>query len=234
MPSRRYRSGFLAGAAVGAGVAVGTFLLINAIGRARRGRVVRLQKSLQIGRPVHEVFTSWANLEGVADQSSMIRSITRTGNRSHWIVDINSKTFEWDAEIEQFIPNQSIGWKSLNGPKHTGRINFSPLGNDTIVNVTMNYAPPVALARPFVAPFGERIEGYLDQALREFKAAMEGTRQPASHPGITGTERHGALGSARSTGTFGAAPENPGQTQHTRFGGPPSPAEYTRPPESKS
>lgn len=234
MSKRRYRSGLLTGVGIGAGAALGTLLLINLMGRARHGRVIRLQKSLQVGRPVNEVFHAWADLEKLKDWSSIIRSITRTGHRSHWIVDVNGKELEWDAEIEQFIPNQSIGWKSLNGPKHTGRINFSPLGNDTVMHVTMNYAPPLALARPFIAPFTPRIEGFLDQVLRDFKAAMEGTRQQARHAGLTGTEHPRSVASARSTGTFGATTENIGETQHTRFGGPTNPAGYNRPPESKS
>ena len=81
---------------------------------------------------------------------------------------------EWDARIEQLIPNEAIGWKSVNGPKHTGRITFSPIGNDTLVQVTMNYAPPLRLFLPFVAPMTGRIEGVIERVLRDFKASAEG------------------------------------------------------------
>jgi uncharacterized membrane protein len=232
MASRRYRKGFTAGIATGAGIALGTLVLVNLVGRVRGGRVVRLQKSLQIGRPVEEVFDAWADLENLQGWSSIIRSIDRTGHRSHWVVDINGKQLAWDAEVEQFVPNQSIGWKSLNGPKHTGRITFSPLGDDTVMNVTMNYAPPLALLRPFVAPFSARMEGYLDQVLRDFKAALEGG-QSIGRFGATGSQRRSPE-HLRATGTFSAVPDNIGQSQHTGFGGPERPLDYELPPEAKS
>jgi len=231
MRSKRYRSGFVAGVATGAGVVLGALSLVNVI-RSRNPRVVRLQKSLQIGSPVERVFKAWSELENLGDWSDTIRSITRNADRSHWVADIGGRRIEWDAQIEQFIPNQSIGWKSLNGPKHTGRINFSPLGDNTVINVTMNYAPPSALLRPFVAPFTGDIESYMDQVLREFKAALEEEKRP-SQSGLSGTHLQSVAGPERATGTFGAAAENASQTERSRFGAPPSPAEYTRPPESK-
>ncbi len=215
MARRRYWSGFTAGVAAGVGAAAGTLMLVNLVGRSRYGGIVRLQKTLQIGRPVEEVFRSWAELERLPQWSSIVQSVRKDGDRSHWVAQIAGKRLEWDAQVEQFIPNQAIGWKSLNGPKHTGRISFSPLGNDTLVNVTMNYAPPSRLLRPFVESNTGRIEEYLDQVLREFKQALEGTGE---------TE---ASGTSFGTGTYGTG-------TNTRFGGPPNPLEYTRPPESKS
>lgn len=233
MTSRRRRNQFLTGAAVGAGATIGTLLLINIIGRSRHPRVIRLQKSLQIGRPVERVFNAWADLEHLKDWSDVIRTVTRSGNHSHWAVNIGGRQLEWDAEVEQFIPNQSIGWKSLNGPKHTGRISFSPLGEDTVIHVTMNYAPPLALLRPFVTPFTGQIEGYLDQVLRDFKAAMENAPAHHTRAGLSGTHLQSTAGSSRATGTFGAAAENVGRSERPRYGGSPSAPEYT-PPESKS
>jgi uncharacterized membrane protein len=221
MASRKYRNGFIAGAVTVGGAVLGSGLLANLIGRARGGRVIRLQKSLQVGRPVEDVFNAWADLDNLQGWSSVIHSVERRGDRSHWVVDINGKQLEWDAQVEQFVPNQSIGWKSLNGPKHTGRITFSPLGDDTVLHVTMNYAPKLALLRPFVAPFSERIEGYLDQVLRDFKAALEGQAQAARY----GSVRHSHEPS-RATGTFGAVPDNIGESQHTSFGSSGTPLDY--------
>lgn len=165
-------------------------MIINLAGRNRYSGIVRLQKTLQIGRPVEQVFNSWAELERLPQWSSIVQTIRRNGDRSHWVVDVGGKRLEWDAEVEQFIPNQAIGWKSLNGPKHTGRISFSPVGNDTLVNVTMNYAPPSRLLRPFVESNAGRIEEYLDQVLREFKQALEG--KGAEAPDTTGTGTYGS------------------------------------------
>jgi len=70
----------------------------------------------------------------------------------------------------QFILGQAIGWKSVRGPKHTGRVSFAPVGDDTLLNVTMNYAPPLGIFSRAIAPLSEHLEDYIDQALRDFKA----------------------------------------------------------------
>lgn len=185
MARKKYWNGFATGAAVGVGASLVTMLGAKLAG-SRGARVIRLEKTVQIGRPVEQVFQSWSDLEKLARSSSLIQSITDMGKRSHWVLHIEGKQVEWDAEIEQFIPNQAIGWKSVNGPKHTGRITFSPIQNDTIVTVTMNYAPPTRVVR--LAPVRERIEQHMEQVIRDFKASLEGKGQ------------EGALG----TGTTGA------------------------------
>jgi uncharacterized membrane protein len=234
MARRRYWNGFATGAAIGIGASLTTLVLTRLIGRTRGSRIIRLQKSVQIGRPVEEVFNAWSDLDQLARSSPLFRSITSSGEHSHWVMDLDRRQIEWDSEIEQLIPNQAIGWKSLNGPKHTGRVSFSPIGNDTLVNVTMNYAPPLRFLR--LSPIKEHIQNLFEQVLRDFKATLEGKGQEgAIRTGTTGTHFHTAAEEPRrATGTFGATGQQNTTTQHTRFGGPTNPAEYTRPPEAKS
>ncbi len=182
MTRRKYWNGFATGAAVGVGAALATWTITH-YATSRGSRVIRLEKTVQIGRPVEDVFKAWSDLEQLARSTALIESVSTSGNRSHWIVNVAGKRIEWDAETEQFIPNQAIGWKSLNGPKHSGRISFSPLQNDTLVSVTMNYVPPLALLR--VGSLRERIQSHLEQVLRDFKAALEGKGQETMRTGTT-------------------------------------------------
>jgi len=229
MTRTNYWNGFATGAAIGVGISFAALLLTRTLGQ---GRIVRLQKSVQIGRPLEEVFNSWAKFDSIVEASQMIHSITTHGPRSHWVIEINGRDIEWDAEVEQYIPNQAIGWKSLNGPKHTGRVAFSPLGNDTLISVTMNYVPPVGILR--MAPIKERIQDIFEQTLRDFKAALERKgQQEIAGTGTTGTHFHTAE-TTRGTGTFGVPPERTVSTQQTRFGGPNKPVEHTPPPDAKS
>lgn len=244
--ARKFWSGFGTGAAAGAGAGIGMFLLIKQIAGSRK-RVLRVEKSIQVGRSLPEVFEAWANLETLPQISDYVQNIRKSGSLSHWRVRLDGKTVEWDAKIEQFIPNQAIGWKSIHGPKHTGRITFSPLGNDTLVQVTMNYAPPSRVLKPFVENTGGLIERYIEQVLRDFKSALEGKGQEGRKPAV----RSGDIGPgfemtqtdlARATGTFGntsaaggkASPKplSPDEVSE-RFGSPSNPVDYSSPPESK-
>lgn len=215
---------------MGVGVAVGgaVVLLPQLLGRGGASRIVRLEKSMQIGRSVEEVFSSWVDWERLPRASDNIVDIRHSGHRSHWRVSVGGQIIEWDATTEQLIPNQAIAWKSVNGPKHTGRVTFSPLGDDTVVHVTMNYAPPSRVLRPFVASMSGHMEGMIEKVLRDFKASVE------SRPkGIYRSENLAKPGTKMTgvprTGTFGEEPHR----IEPRFGGTANPVDYIAPPEAK-
>ncbi len=227
---------FWRGFGIGAAAGVGSVALINLAVRARRP-VVRLEKSIQIGRPVAEVFNAWTNFERLAGVSDIIEDIRREGNRSRWQINIDGRRIVWDSEIEQYIPNQAVGWKSVGGPKHTGRVDFSPLGDDTLVHIVMNYQPPSILLRPFSPTIATHLDNFVEKALRDFKASLEGKGQEGREQPVRATGTYGpgserpAHESARTTG-FRSSAEISGQSPVNPGGA--NPVEFTRPPETKS
>lgn len=245
--SRKFWSGFTAGAVAGAGAAGASLLAWRVFGRVKDGRILRLEKSIQIGRPVNEVFQAWSRLEDLPNRTTMVQEVRSDGDHSRWVLNLAGRLVRWEAEITQRIPDEALAWKSVGGPKHTGRIDFSPLGQDTMVHITMNYAPPGQMGNLF-SPLWGRLEHYIEQALRDFKASLEGKGQE----GWT-TERDGdrmpmgsvtpttAMNQQRATGTYGSMNTNSDvqsrldqHTQSTRFGGPPeTTVEYTAPPDAK-
>ena len=199
-------------------------------GRLQRGgasRILRLEKSIQIARPSAEVFDAWVDIEQLPTMVEALESVSSIGHRSHWNALVKGMPVQWDAELTQLIPNQSIGWKSVSGPKHSGRITFSPLGNDTLVHVQMNYVPPARFLRRALAPLSGDFEGYIEQALRDVKAYLE--NQPRS----AATQRSSQDALGRATGTYGPGPELVAEQQNPKFGTVSTPVEYTVPPEAK-
>lgn len=183
---------FWGGVAVGIGSTVGIFWALGLVGRGGNRRIVRLEKSIQIGRPVHEVFQAWQRIERIPQYCRYITHVRSSGDFSVWTANIGGNVFRWEAELTQVIPDQVIGWKSINGTQHSGRITFSPIGADTLVHVQMNYAPTNWLLRPFVVTVSGQIEGYIEQALRDFKLELEAEDIPQTE---------------QATGTYG--PANP-------------------------
>jgi uncharacterized membrane protein len=242
--ARRAGNGFWSGLAAGTAAGAGVLLALNSFGRRRHANVMRLEKSVQIGRSVDEVYRAWSALDALPGMSHIIQRIRHDGDRSHWVVTMDGKTMEWDAVVEQRIPNQAIGWKSVSGPKHTGRIHFAPIGNDTLVHIVMNYAPPGnAWTRPFVQPFEGRIKQYIEQVLRDFKSCLEENCDQgqqfgglSSRLGPTAVSNRNAQ-QERATGTFGATPAVHGERTTNPLGVEPAPnpnpVDYTRPPEAK-
>ena len=244
MAKRKFWKGFAAGTAVGAIAGMGSWLITKTLGRQEYGKIMRLEKSLQIGCPVEAVFRAWSELPGLPRYLPMLQRISVQGKRSHWVLNAAGRTVEWDAKLTQNIPNQALGWKSLNGPKHTGRINFARLGNDTLVHVVMNYAPPAgAITSGVIEAFG-RAEGVLEQALREFKAGVEKSgAQDAERQRLTGTHggysgsgnpaRNMAPQASRFGGVMNAIEANEaGHSLETTGDEPPSPVD-SRPPKPR-
>src|ERR1043165_9585824 len=175
MTRDNFWTGFAAGVAAGAVAGIAGVLAFKGRSTDVDGRIIRLEKSINIGRPVHEVFAAWSDFERLSRSISFIQSVQRFGDRSHWRVNIDGRSFEWDAQITQTVPNESLGWKSLSGPHHTGRISFAPLGEQTVVHVLMNYEPPLGELGALL-PVEGHLEQWIERGLRECKAALESER----------------------------------------------------------
>jgi uncharacterized membrane protein len=175
MARDNFWSGFAAGVAAGAVAGVAGVLAFKRGSSDVEGGIIRLEKSINIGRPVQEVFAAWSDFERLSRSISFVESVQRFGDRSHWRVNIDGRSFEWDAQITQTVPNESLGWKSLSGPHHTGRISFASLGEQTVVHVLMNYQPPLGDLGAML-PIEVHLEQWIERGLREFKTALESER----------------------------------------------------------
>jgi uncharacterized membrane protein len=225
MASRRFWKAFAAGAAAGAGAGFGSWFFSRKVLNRSGSSIVRLEKSLQIGRPIDEVFLAWSNFERLPSLVRIIEEVQVHGKRSRWRMRLDGRRFEWDAELTQHISNQALGWKSVSGPKHTGRINFSPLGRDTEVHVVMNYAPPGGRLASDLSRQTTALQHYLSQALRDFKAALEGKGGETTTEAAGSERRTPAVpprAEAHPTGTHGRESNLAGHTQTSRFGGVPN------------
>ncbi len=234
MARRRFWSGFAAGAAAGSIAGLGSWLISKKLGRQEYGQILRLEKSVQVGRPIEEVFQAWADLQNLPQHIRMIERIDLQGKNSHWVINVGGYRVEWDAKKTQHVDHEALGWKSVGGPKHTGRINFARLGNDTMVHVVMNYAPAAGSIASGIAEAIGRIDGVLEQALRDFKASLEGKGQQNADR-LRGTGTYGGYGSAgaeRSGGGMNAVPaiEASSRGDVSKHGGELSnPVDYTSP-----
>ena len=164
---------FWAGFGCGAVAVIGGAWLTDRLRRGGDSRILRLEKSIQIARPLVDVWETWSHLAAFPAMSDSIQQVRTFGDRSRWTVNVRGVPVEWEAEITQVIPYQEIAWKSVSGPKHSGRVTFSQLGKDTLVHVQMNYAPATRFMRPMLSPFTGDLEGYVERILREFKAGLE-------------------------------------------------------------
>ena len=140
----------------------------------------KIEKSIIVHRPVEELYRFWRNFENLPRFMNHLKSVRIIDNtHSHWVVKGPlGKDVEWDAEIINEIPNNTIGWRSVNGADvdNAGSVHFESLAssNGTNVRVVLKYAPPAGAVGVLVAAiFGENPEQQLNDDLNRFKQVME-------------------------------------------------------------
>jgi uncharacterized membrane protein len=112
------------------------------------GEGSRVDQSIQIRKPVAEVYRYWRKLENLPRFMSHLEQVKETdGSHSHWVAKAPfGMHVEWDAEIISDKPNETISWKSSqeSDVDTAGSVRFRSLdnGNATEVQVSMKYNPP--------------------------------------------------------------------------------------------
>jgi uncharacterized membrane protein len=146
-------------------------------------RAVTLQKAINIVAPIEEVFAWLTDWERWPEWMSHVREVSVSGDRgegerTHWVVDGPAgTTVSWDAITTRFVPQDLVGWKTVDGSPiaHAGVMKFST--NDdgsTRVDIRMSYNPILGAAGHAVAvAFGRDPKKQLDDDLARVKTAIE-------------------------------------------------------------
>lgn len=148
--------------------------------RALGGRNgVFLRERVEIKTPVDVLYRFWHNPSNLARVMPYIERVDPIdAARSHWVMTGPAgKQLEWDAEVINEVPYETIGWRSLPGADvaSAGSVHFRPVRDGaTEVTVTMQYDPPAGrLGASLAALLGSSPSDRLREALEEFRDAME-------------------------------------------------------------
>jgi uncharacterized membrane protein len=144
------------------------------------GRGIRVEKSVTVNAPPEELYGFWRNFENLPRFMSHLQSVrVLDDKRSHWVAKGPVGTdAEWDAEIINEIPNELIGWRSIDGSnvRNAGSVHFTrSTGNrGTEVKVVLRYDPPAGLIGAAIAKiFGTDPAHEVEEDLRTFKRLVE-------------------------------------------------------------
>ncbi len=141
---------------------------------------VDVRESLAINRSPEECYRFWRDVENFPRFMEHLETVRVTGdNRSHWVAKAPAgRRIEWDAEITNDAPNESISWRSLEqaDAPNSGTVRFErgPAGRGTIVRVHLRYEPPGGKMGALVAKlFGEEPSQQIKGDMRRFKQVLE-------------------------------------------------------------
>lgn len=153
---------------------------------------VNVEESVTINRPIEELYRFWRNLENLPRFMHHLESVERiTDTLSRWKAKgPGGKVVEWNAEIINEVPNQVIGWRSIEGSDvvSAGSVNFDEAGpgRGTRVRVRLQYSPPGGKVGAAIAKLmGRDPATEIREDLRRFKQMVE-TGEVASNDGPRG------------------------------------------------
>jgi uncharacterized membrane protein len=133
----------------------------------------RIQKSIEVNCPVHNVYNQWTQFEEFPRFMEGVKRVTQLDDkRLHWEAEIAGRDKEWNARITEQIPDTRIAWESEAGENTSGIVTFQPDGpNRTRVNLEVCYEP-----KGFVESTGDSIgllSRRVENDLEHFKEFIE-------------------------------------------------------------
>jgi len=144
----------------------------------RRG--THVDESVSINRAPEDLYEWWRNFEHLPRVMPQLESVRNLdARRSRWVASGPAGyRAEWQAEIINEIPNELIGWRTIEGSNvvSAGSVHFERglPGRGTVVRVRMQYDPPGGKAGAMFAwAFGDEGSQVIREGLRRFKQLME-------------------------------------------------------------
>ena len=176
-----------------------------------------VRTSALIQRDPDELYALWRDAERVPTWQEQITQVLVTGDRtSHWVMESDGKTIEWDSEILADEPGKRIAWRSIGGDSdNAGEVVFeeAPGGRGTSVTVLQEFRMG-KLASAWETFVGRNPKQAVIENLRHFKALAETGEIPRVQGQPHGDR--GLIGKAKAS-TYGETiPLPPGSNRLAR------------------
>jgi uncharacterized membrane protein len=180
---RTTKAGVLFGAANVMGVATLDYLCAQELSREQgamtQSGAIRVKRNIAVNRPAEEIYRYWRDVQNLPRFMYHLKSVQAIDDRrSRWVTSGPGGTdVEWESEITDDRPNESIAWRSVQGDvENAGSVRFEPRPGErgTIVRVDLEYRPPGGPAgKAFAMLFNEAPEQQIYDDLRRLKQLLE-------------------------------------------------------------
>jgi uncharacterized membrane protein len=131
----------------------------------------RIQKSIEVDRPLNQVYNQWTQFEEFPRFMEGVKEVKQLDDtRLHWVAEIAGKEKQWTAKILEQIPDHRIAWESQAGEYTSGVVSFQLMGPDrTRVTLEISYDPKgfIENAGDTIGVVSRRIENDLER-FKEF------------------------------------------------------------------
>jgi uncharacterized membrane protein len=75
-----------------------------------------VQQAIEVSAPLHTVYEQLAAFENYPRFMSGVREVTAIGaDQTHWIMDVDGKRREFDAQITERSLDERVSWSTMEG-----------------------------------------------------------------------------------------------------------------------
>ena len=130
-------------------------------------------QSVVVDVPVRTAYNQWTQFEEFPKFMGGVEKVEQHGaDRMSWKVNVGGRTFEYEAQILEQVPDKRIVWRSVAGKKTGGVVEFESLGpSRTRVTLDMTYEPEGVLEN--LADLLGIVSNRTQQDLENFKKFIE-------------------------------------------------------------
>jgi uncharacterized membrane protein len=90
-----------------------------------------IEESTDVDVPVRVAYNQWTQLRTFPRFMDGVKRVDQVqAAMTHWVARFGPKTYEFDAEIIEQVPDRHMTWEVLDEPRHTGTATFEELGAD--------------------------------------------------------------------------------------------------------
>ena len=130
-------------------------------------------KQIDVEVPVDTAYNQWTQFETFPEFMDGVSQVEQRDDiHLHWKARVGGREAEWDAEITEQIPDVRVAWKSTEGQRHAGAVDFHRLADRTTRVVLLMETEPEGLIETTgeaVGVLGRRVE----KDLEKFKSFIE-------------------------------------------------------------
>jgi uncharacterized membrane protein len=162
-----------------------------------------VQQAIEVSAPLHTVYEQLAAFENYPRFMSGVEQVTPIGNdQTHWVMDVDGKRREFDAQITELSFDERVAWSTLDGPLVAETLTVRPMG-ETRTQVVAQLEADIAFLMPSDLHGQETLNRRLKSDLSTFKNLVESGRMTTPTLGGASSKQM----SGRSSTIFGSGPQ---------------------------
>src|SRR5215203_3579181 len=103
----------------------------------------KFEKSVLVNLPVSTAYNQWTQFEDFPQFMEGVESVKQlSDDRLEWVAEIDGVSRQWQAKIQEQVPDQKIAWAATEGATNAGAVTFEDVGGgQTRVNLALEYEP---------------------------------------------------------------------------------------------